>query len=304
MLTRLSWILLTLLIVLFGSRAEEREKASPLRVLIFLSVGVPAYAATPLPLLPRGAERDRLIEELRDKPLPPDHPVDFGALRAKADALAAKQSSSFKLHQVETDLEFPGGAQRIKEAEFHYFQPVPRDGRWTWEELRVIVRTPRKLIGGESRGSIMGSRSVFEDAVPTPAPSNMMTPEKAVALLNRGPMSSPRPEGPDRDRSRWTLSVQLIQTGAKYWAGRPLRVPAVQTGEKGTYLEEPFFVKTAPRGKWVWWTVAQHAVPGSRYKYIYEYIYMDAVTGRASSHCAEQPSSYTPLSVVACSPPR
>jgi hypothetical protein len=303
---RLCWILLTILIVLFGSRAEEREQVSPLRVVIFLSIGMPANAATPLGLLPRGPERDRLIEELRSKPFPPNEPVDFSSLRAKADAMAAKQSSSFKLHQVGTELEFPGGAPRITEGEFLYFQPVPRNSRWTWEELRVMVETPRKLIGGESPGSIMGSRSVFEDTVPTPAPSNMMAPEKAVALLNRGPMSSPFPQGPDRDSKRWRLRVQLIQIGAKYWAGNPRHVPtgSVNTGEKGTYLQEPFFVKTAPRGKWVWWTAAPHVVPGSRYKYIYEYIYMDAATGRATSHCAEQPSSYTPLVPVSCPPPQ
>jgi hypothetical protein len=40
---------------------------------------------------------------------------------------------------------------------------------------------------------------------------------------------------------------------------------------------------TAPRGQWVWWTLVQHLVAGPRY----EFLYMHAVTGTATSHCAE-----------------
>jgi hypothetical protein len=303
---RLCRIFLAILICLTGSLAEEKDQAAPLRVVKFPSPVVSAYAATPLPLLPPGAERDRLIEELKQKWIPPQEPADFVSLRAKADAMAAKQSSSFKLHQVGTELEFPSGAVRIREVGFHYFQPLPHGQRWSWEELKVPMLAPVKLSGRESRGSIMGSRSLFEEAVPTPAPSNIIAPEKAITLLNRGPMSSPQGrELKKEDSSRWRLTVQLIHIGAKYWAGNPHHFPTsgVNTGEKGTYVEEPFFVKTAPRGKWVWWTVVQHLPGAGSYKYTYEYIYMDPVSGKATSHCAGQPVTYTPLVAVSCPPP-
>src|SRR5205085_1745173 len=154
--------------------------------------------------------------------------------------------------QVGTVLEFPKGAIRIKEAEFLYFQTLPRGDRWTWEQLQIPVETPRKHSGGYIDGTIAGFKRLFEDAVPTGAPANIIAPEKAIALLNRGPMNSPKPQKPIKDPNEWTLTVELIQIGAKYWAGNPSHVPtgALNTGEKGTYLEEPFFVKAAPRGKW------------------------------------------------------
>jgi hypothetical protein len=220
-----------------------------------------------------------------------------------ADAMAAKQSSKFKMHEIGIELHFPAAGIRIKEAAFHYFQPLHGEGRHTWEELRVSIETPRSP---ELKGSITGSRWKAEDAVPTAAPANIIAPEKAIALLNRAPMNTPKEQEPDKDKSRWTVTLQLIQIGAKYWgAGNPRHFPtaSVHTGEKGTYRDEPFFAKTAPRSKWVWWTVVQHVTP-VRYKYVYEYIYMDAVTGKATSHCAEQPSPWKPLVAVACPPPR
>jgi hypothetical protein len=96
--------------------------------------------------------------------------------------------------------------------------------------------------------------------------------------------------------------VQLFQVGAKYRTEMGKNAPNsnIHTGHQGRYYEEPFFVKTAPSGKWVWWTVTGHAVAGKRY----EYIYIDAVTGKISSHCAEQSSIGTPLVPVPCAPPR
>jgi hypothetical protein len=91
--------------------------------------------------------------------------------------------------------------------------------------------------------------------------------------------------------------MQLFEVGAKYWTGIGGRVPS-RGPATGKDTEEPFFVKTAPSGKWVWWTVTMHAVAGKRY----EYIYIDAVTGKISSHCVE--ASADDLVPVPCAPPR
>ena len=63
--------------------------------------------------------------------------------------------------------------------------------------------------------------------------------------------------------------------GAQYMAGTVILSPpgagrinwierAIQPS-----IHDPFFKQTAPAGKWIWWTVAQHTdVPGERYEYI------------------------------------
>ena len=237
-----------------------------------------------------GAERDRLNEELNEKELPVNEPIDFISLRKKADAMAARQHSSFELFQVEIQFEFPSSTPRIDHVHFHYFRPVP--GSRPWEEMKVAVLTPHKGVYGKwSPGRIQGWRETHDDPRPGPAPANIIAPEEALRRLNRGATN------PGGDK----LAVQLFQIGAKYWRGNVDQYPtyAISTGHSGRYYEEPFFVKTAPSGKWVWWTVAQHRVAGTRY----EYIYMDAITGKATSHCAEQPSSSAPLVPVPCAPP-
>jgi hypothetical protein len=247
------------------------------------------------------AEVDRLKEELSEKELPANEPIDFTSLRKRVDAMAARQNSSFKLHQVEVDFKFPNNTPRISHVDFHYFRPAPSRGRPGWEKLEVGVAITD---GYKSPGRISGGREVFDDPRPSPAPANIIAPEEALRRLNRGPLASFKtPPHLLKDPGRWPpLSVQLFQVGAKYWTGTVGRAPnyGIHTGHRGNDTEEPFFAKTAPRGKWVWWTVTQHAVAGERY----EYIYLDAVTGNISSHCAEQPASNTPLVSVPCAPPR
>ena len=100
-------------------------------------------------------------------------------------------------------MEFPAGGVRIAEIAFVYFRPLPRGDRWTWEELRVSVHTPRKDLSG----SMAGFTKQLEDAVPEAAPSSLIAPEKAIALLNRGAMDSPKPQEPRKDPSEWKLTV-------------------------------------------------------------------------------------------------
>ena len=87
-----------------------------------------------------------------------------------------------------------------------------------------------------------------------------------------------------RHRSEdWRLHVQLIKVGAGYSAGLPPLSPTWRLGD-GSFGRDPFFNETAPKGKWVWWTMTQH--PGAGGEQL-EYIYVDAVTGEATSSCGE-----------------
>lgn len=234
-------------------------------------------------------------EERRQQQLPPDQPIDFISLRKKADELAGKQQPNFKLHQVE--VEFASSTLRINQVNFHYFHPTPGGGATSkWERLQVNLNTGGKVTTGKTvrssyPGTIGANRQALGDPPPTAAPANVVNPEDAMRRLNRGPLTSPFSSPSHlKDPSQWKLNVQLIRVGAQYMAGTvtlsppgPGRIRWIERAIQPS-IHDPFFKQTAPTGKWVWWTVAQHTdVPGERY----EYIYMDASTGKATSHCAE-----------------
>ncbi len=235
----------------------------------------------------RAAQQEGLAS-LREQPIPADAPIDFATLRAKADAMAASQSPAFKLHQVE--IELASATLRIAEAVFHYSRPAPPRGGPAsgWEEIAVHVWTPRTI--GASRpyttpGKIMGVHSEFSDPRPTPAPTGILAPDEAIRRLNREPL--PAPAGNlrlSRDVKSWVLRMQLINAGAPYQAGMPALGPGWRDGAGSFGGRDPFFNDTAPRGTWVWFTITQHpGVAGARL----EYLYIDAVTGRATSACGE-----------------
>jgi hypothetical protein len=258
-------------------------------------------------------------EERRQQQLPPDQPIDFISLRKKADDLAGRQQADLKLHQAE--VEFSSSTLRINQVNFHYFRPTPSSvANSKWERLQVHVSTGGRVTTGRTaRGSYPGtigaSSQAFGDPPPTAAPINFLAPEDVIRRLNRGPLSStfgdPR-AGPGpaylKNPSRWKLNVQLIRVGSQYMAGTVTLSPiagghvhwikrAIQPS-----LHDPFFKHTAPAGKWLWWTVAQQTnMPGERY----EYIYMDAITGKFTSHCAEPsgPRNAVVPVPVPCGPP-
>jgi hypothetical protein len=116
-------------------------------------------------------------------------------------------------------------------------------------------------------------------------PASILSPEEVIRRLDRGPLAPPKLTESDvwhPKPERWAFVVQLIQVGAAYWAGRP----GLHTNVLGwtSRPAEALFAATAPQGQWVWWTLVQHLVVGHRY----EFLYMDAVTGTATSHCADE----------------
>jgi hypothetical protein len=252
-------------------------------------------------------------QDLTQKKLAPDEQIEFASLRKKADGIAASQHQNFKLYQ--TEVEFEANSLRISQVDFRYFRLMPGGGSsQAWEQLLMHVSTGGRIrtgrtLGHTYPGTISGSRQTFSDPRPaTAAPGNVLTPDEAIRRLNRSPLMSPeyvtlKGGGPDprryrrevkdvNDPSVFKLKVQLIQVGAKYYSiGNVTLSPTTadawpkwvrQTNQPSIY--DVFFKKTAPEGKWIWWTVTLYPnLPGERY----EYIYMDALTGKATSHCAE-----------------
>lgn len=264
-------------------------------VLLLLVTGIAALGRAETP---RG--------DLQQRRLQPAPRPDFGSVRQAADAMAATQEGPFRLHQVEvrsTTLE-------IARAAFHYFRKAPNDvapGQATWEELTVQVSTGLTTPGARSPtgwgGTIGGGRRTgLRDPAPTAAPDAILAPEEVIRRLGRGPLAPPNLTGADVRHpkpERWALSVQLIRAGAPYQAGRPGLHPNVLGWTRQP--AEALFAATAPQGRWVWWTLVQHLVAGYRY----EFLYLDAVTGAATSHCADrvgQGPRDVDLVPVACPP--
>lgn len=248
------------------------------------------------------ADRRHGSEALRSRKLQPAPRPDFASLRKEADAMAATQDPSFKLHQVEVEL--LSTTLEIEHADFHYSRQGPprgmAPGNLSWEEVEVLVSTgvstPRwgGSIGGRRRTGITGHP-------PSPAPATILAPEEAVRRLGRAPMPAPslgRGEYLKPQPQRWRLRLQLILVGADYWVGRPGRHPNVLG--RADRDADATFKQTAPRGKWVWWGLVQHVVPGRRY----EFLYIDAIDGKTASHCVEDPTGGTEPQLIAvpCSP--
>lgn len=233
---------------------------------------------------------------------------EFPALRKAADAFAARETPGFKLLWVHLTAANPGGALHIVDSEFHYFGPVDAlDHRipgvttrlGDMRMLRVIARPmagaqPPKLEGHPYRMPLDKAAWTM-----TAVPENIVPPEEAVRRLPRpipgDPYRSPR-AGLAGDRARNDLfDLRLVRIGDERaaasrtqfdWAGL-----STLFGFRRQQAE--FFARTGPLGRWTWWTVIEQRLddPASSPRRagtprrVFEYLYIDAMTANAASHC-------------------
>jgi hypothetical protein len=233
---------------------------------------------------------------------------DFASLRKVADTSAAKEAPGFRLVRVHLTASHPETALEIHDSEFHYFGPVePLDARipgvttrvGDMPMLRVLVRPA--ALGQSPKVEGQRYKIPLDKAAWTmaPVPANILSPEDVVRRLKRqipgDPHRSPR-AGLAGDRSRRDLfDLKLVRVGddraaasrtSFTWAG-------LSTAFGFRAQQAEFFARTGPLGKWTWWTVIEHqrADPASdprragTPRRVLEYIYVDATTGNAESHC-------------------
>lgn len=236
----------------------------------------------------RAAANQSRAAASRTELLPSGTATDFASLRRRADAEAARQNPPFTLYEIEVAL--ASSTLQITAADFHYFRPgSPKGGPATgWESLDVHLVAPKSWTNGHRRIEQPGRFSVdvsdFDDPRPTAAPTNMMGPDEAIRRLNRPPMPMPRSSRPDTDPSRWEMQVQLILSGSTYRIGTQQNAPTSPDAGDASLGRDPFFASTAPRGKWMWWTIAQRPdVAGEEL----HYIYIDAVSGQPAISCKQ-----------------
>jgi hypothetical protein len=236
----------------------------------------------------------------------PSAAADFASLRKAADDFATREKPGFKLLRVELTASNPRKSLQIHDGEFHYFGPIEKlsykiPGVTTrigdMQVLRLIVRP----LEGAQLPKIQSNPyklAIDEGAWQmTPVPGKIVSPEDAIRRLNRDIPGDlyrrPRPGVPHDGNRQDLFELKLVQIGA---AGSS-RSEFKWTGLSGAFgfrqNQAEFFVKTGPLGKWIWWTMVEQKRRGPASdprragtpRKVLEYIYIDAVTGKAESHC-------------------
>lgn len=210
-------------------------------------------------------------------------PRDLASLRKAADAFAAQSKPGSKLWRIDLTGSYDGGSFQIQKGEFHYFLLA----KGSVDLLSAIVTSlegmhlPQVKPGND--GQTLGIIEV-EKWQMTPVPGNVRSPDDVLRRLNRPLRGEP---------GRGLIYLKLVQVGSPAdssrsnlqfrWVGNPLGVGAP---------DALFFARTAPHSKWIWWTVVEQdrpypgCVPGlGACQRVREYIYIDAITGNAASHC-------------------
>ena len=233
---------------------------------------------------------------------------DFAFLRKAADDFAKKQAPGFQLLKVELTASHQRRQFQIHDSEFHYFGSIKKldykiPGVTTrvgdLELLRVRVR-PLEGMHLPKIESEPYTISIDESAWQMmPVPGKIVSPEEAIRQLNReipgDPYRRPKP-AMSGSRNRTDLfEINLVKIGDARsansrqefkWAGLSMFFGFARPRDE-------FFAKTGPLGKWIWWTRVEQDRPdpasnprraGTPRK-VLEYIYIDALTGKAESHC-------------------
>ena len=230
-------------------------------------------------------------------------PRDYASLRKAADAFAATSKPGSKLWRIDLTGSYDGGSLQIQEGEFHYFL-LGKPSTFSPTGLDLLSAQVKSLEGMHlpqiDRGSdsILGMGGVEKWQL-APVPGNILSPDDALRRLNR-PLRGDPYHGrisaeARRAGHRGLLDLKLVQVGAA----------VADSSRNGTQWQSladalgvrrgdvDFFARTAPVGKWIWWTVVEQdrPYPGSNPRgpgtprRVRESIYIDAVSGKATSHC-------------------
>jgi hypothetical protein len=235
-------------------------------------------------------------------------PGDFASLRTAADDVARKASAGFKLLKVDLTASHQDVHLQIYGSEFYYFGAIAKlAGRipgvttrvGDLELLRVRVRRlegiPLPHIESEPSKIAIDEEAWEMTAVPT----RIISPEEVIQRLNRtipgDPYRGPKPGLPAYRERPDLFELKLVKIGdARAASARErFRWAGLSAFFGFARPRDEFFVRTGPVGKWIWWTRVEQDRPDpasnpqgvGKPRRVMEYIYIDALTGQAESHC-------------------
>jgi hypothetical protein len=239
-------------------------------------------------------------------------PQDFPSLRNAADTLARESRLGAKLSRINVTASYESGVLAIHEVVFYYMyeQPQGFDGM----AVHVLPLEGMHLPKVERRA---WQPRYVETWQMMPVPTNLLAPEEALRRLNRALPADPyrSPTGLlQPGRYRGLFDLRLLQAADALAEGSrnhfQWNALATAMGMKSGHVAH-FFSRTAPQGRWVWWTAVEQDRPypgadprrAGTPRRVQEYIYIDAITGAVTSHCTG-PRGFVPCEAGAQLPPK
>jgi len=217
--------------------------------------------------------------------------ANYAAMRRAADALAMHVHSGLKLWRVDLRGWFRDNTFKIADGDFHYFVitgQLPTDHSWVSSKDVSLLRVRAKNLPGMN----LPETTRLEDEMMVDrwqlvaVPSGIRAPEDIMASTKTALGHDPD-GGPIRLRLLYVSNE--IATSQRYKPRMPGEL--ANLGVRG--FEGPFFVRTAPHDAWIWWTVTEQdridpaanvKGPGKPRRAM-EFVYVNAVTGSATSRC-------------------
>lgn len=224
-----------------------------------------------------GGARPRENRGLVSVDVPAGLAFDFQALRRAADAIAAKEGGEgFRLFSFEgyvyvTPVSESARSEFKDTAHFEYARPAA-GGKW--EHMVIDI----SHLGWRVTGRIDNPRSqrlVRE------------RPAGSAQVLGDESGTAPQVLADSVDPEAGLQKIRAMLPGAakgttvKVWLARQGDAAAPQrSGPKDE--QRRVFDQTAPRGRWLWWTIVERGAP--------QYVYVDAQTAAVQTHCPGQRS--------------
>lgn len=234
--------------------------------------------------------------------------LDFAAARKATDAFARQSDPEAKLWRVDARASLAGGAPEVVGYVFHY---VYRHS----QGMGAMALQPTPAGVTHARGALVFA--TMEPWQTAPLPGTIRAPETILRELQRGLPSAlaQEPTAAGRaDPSRpGAFGITLLYAGAELassernqfqWTslGRMLGVP---------FRDMQFFARTAPSGRWIWWTAVTLDRPdprtdpraAGRPARVSQFFYVDALTGKIETHCLGPVSGPVSCEAVDSTPP-
>jgi len=240
----------------------------------------------------------------------PPTDTDFAAFRQAADQNVATRGAGFKLYAADLGFrlpepvydgpEKPGSKVKLSMTHFEYARSTPTVN---WESVDVELGTASGIAAEAVLGASIGPvvQQVPPNAIPHLFPDDLPDPEPFLRELRESfpkqDQHTPRglyEAGGYNFIEGAAIIMTLAQPTARAWLGRQGEARPM-FGEPPREEQYGFFTSTAPRDRWEWWTIVEHArfvqkrghPPGSNdpLEGWEQFIYIDAATGARSTRC-------------------
>jgi len=233
--------------------------------------------------------------------------MDFASARKATDAFARQKDPDAKLWRVDARASLAGGAPEVLDYVFHY---VYRHS----QGMGTLALQPTPAGVTHARVPNVDSMEPWQTA---PLPGTIRAPDAILRELQRVLPSAlarePRAVGRSDPSQPGAFRITLLYAGAELASGERNQF---QWNALGRTLGVPprdmqFFARTAPSGRWIWWTAVTLDRPDPATNprgiggpaRVSQFFYVDALTGKIETYCLGPVSGPVSCDAVASTPP-